>query len=69
MVVPAPTPDTIPLDNPIVAAAALLLVHVPPPGVAVSVLVQIAHINAVPVIDAGVFTVNTAVLTHDDDIA
>ncbi len=69
MVVPALTPDTIPLDDPIVATAALLLVHVPPPGVPISVLVQIAHINAVPVIDGAAVTVNTVVLTHDADSA
>jgi hypothetical protein len=67
--VPALTPDTIPLDDPIVALAGTLLVQVPPPGVPVSVLVQTAHIKAVPVIDGAAVTVNTAVLTHDADSA
>jgi hypothetical protein len=50
--VPAETPVTIPVDEPTVALAVLLLIHEPPPVVLANVVDDPAHIVAVPVIAA-----------------
>ena len=60
--VPALIPVMMPEVAPIVAIAVLLLVHVPPAAVLVSVVVEPIHTSAVPAIEAGKgFTVNEAV--------
>ena len=51
-VVPADTPVTTPVPDPIVATAVLLLVQVPPPA-SLSVVVSPAHTFVVPLIAAG----------------
>ena len=62
---PADTPVNVPLVEPIVATAMLPLVHVPPKGVALNVVVDPAHTTAVPVIGPGVvFTVTSFVAKH-----
>jgi hypothetical protein len=56
--VPEATPVTIPVDEPTVATPVVPLVHVPPEGVELSVVVSVAHTEAVPVILVGTgFTV------------
>ena len=58
VVVPVPTPVTEPEDEPIVAAAVLLLAHVPPPGEHVSELEAPTHEIDDPLIAPGaIFTV------------
>jgi len=55
---PAESPETTP-EVLTVPTAGLLLLHVPPPGVAFNVVVLPIHTFIVPVIEAGaVFTVN-----------
>lgn len=58
MALPAETPVTIPVD-PMVAIEVLVLVHVPPPVLFVSVVVDPAHTLAVPPIAAGDEFTNT----------
>lgn len=59
--VPAATPDTTP-EVPTVATMLLLLVHVPPEGVAINELVVPTHRVVVPVMALGAeFTVTTIV--------
>lgn len=56
---PAATPVTTPVPEITVARAVLLLVHAPPEGVLLSVVVVVVQTVAVPVIAEGVmFTVN-----------
>ena len=50
LVVPEATADTTPVDEPIVAADGLLLVHVPAPAELVSVVVAPAHSAFAPLI-------------------
>ena len=50
---PEATPVKIPVDEPMVATAVLLLVHVPPPDVLLNVAVVPGHAVNVPVIAAG----------------
>jgi hypothetical protein len=50
---PPATPVTIPLDEPTVALATVLLVHVPPASVLESAVVAPTHTVDVPVIAAG----------------
>jgi hypothetical protein len=58
MVMPAVIEFTTPLDEPIVATAGLLLLHVPPVVISAKVVAVPAHIEVVPVIAAGAeFTV------------
>jgi hypothetical protein len=52
--VPAATPVTVPVVDPIVASAVLLLVHVPPVVASLNVSVAPGQIAPAPVIDAGV---------------
>ena len=60
---PLATPYTTPVETPTVPTRPLLLLHVPPAGVPVSVVVLPAQIVVVPVMGAGsAFTVATAVL-------
>ena len=47
--VPAVTPVTMPVPDPIVAMAVLLLLHVPPPEASLSVVVNPTHAFRVPV--------------------
>jgi hypothetical protein len=62
--VPGITPVTIPELEPTVELP-LLLVHTPPGGVAVNVVVNPTHTLAVPEIDDGDgFTVTTVVVKH-----
>ena len=51
--VPAVTPVTIPLDDPIVATAVLPLLHAPPEVPLVNVVVLPMHTESVPPILAG----------------
>lgn len=58
-------PERIPLAEPIVAWAVLLLLHVPPPVASVSVEVNPKQIAVVPLIAPGaVFTVSVVVATQ-----
>jgi hypothetical protein len=60
--IPAATPLTTPVPPPTVAIAVLLLVHVPPAGAEVSVVEDPTHIAADPEIaDGSGFTVNIAI--------
>src|SRR5580704_16052956 len=52
VVVPGATPVTIPVAEPTVAIAGLLLTHVPPPA-SVSVIVAAGHTCSVPLIAVG----------------
>lgn len=61
LAVPLLTAVSTPLDEPIVAIAVLLLVHVPPAAPPLSVDVVAAQRESEPVIDAGVPTVTTFV--------
>jgi hypothetical protein len=62
VVVPVVIPITKPVVLPTVALTALLLLHVPPAGVAASVVALVAQILVVPVIAAGrLFTVTILV--------
>jgi hypothetical protein len=58
-VVPAFTPVTTPVPAPTVALDVLLLVHVPPPGLLLSVVVLPTHTAAVPLIDDGAVVTET----------
>jgi hypothetical protein len=61
--VPADVPETIPVDVPIAATVALLLLHVPPMAALLSVAVAPAHIDDVPEIAGGTaLTLNVIVL-------
>ena len=53
MVVPARIPPTTPLDEPTVAVAVALLLHVPPPG-SVRVIVAPVHTDVGPDIEGNV---------------
>lgn len=58
--VPAATPVTMPVDDPMVAMAGLLLLHVPPVVASVKVDVPPTVVVVVPVMTAGMgFTVTT----------
>lgn len=63
---PAATPVAIPVDEPTVATAVLLLLHVPPVVALFSVVVAPTHAESVPVIvpavDGAAFTVAIAVV-------
>ena len=62
--VPNDTPVTIPVV-PVVKACVLLLLHVPPPGVELSVVVKPTQIESMPCMAVGFgLTVTTAVLIH-----
>ena len=50
---PAETPDTVPVPEPMVATPVVALVHVPPVGVELNVVVLPAQTDAVPVIVVG----------------
>lgn len=63
--VPALLPVTTPELEPTVATPVLPLVHVPPDGVELNVVVEPVHTVAVPVIEVGaVFTVTVAKAKH-----
>jgi hypothetical protein len=65
--VPAATPVTVPDDEPMVATAVLLLLHVAPRLVVLSVVVDPAHILNVPAMALGAgCTVTTTVVKHAD---
>ena len=53
IVVPAETPVTKPVSEPIVATATLVLAHVPPAVASVSVMVDATHTGETPPIAAG----------------
>ena len=62
VVVSAAMPDTSPVSAPIVAAAVLVLVHVPPPNVLLKVVVLPMHTDLFPVIAVGTaYTVSVIV--------
>lgn len=61
--VPAATPDTTPVDEPMVAIVVGVLLHVPPPVASASVVVAPAHNDIVPVMPAGEALTVTAVVT------
>ncbi len=65
--VPPATPVTVP-SVATVATAVLLLLHVPHDDDDDNVVVEPAHVLAVPDIDAGVFTVTTALIWQPDEI-
>ena len=60
---PEATPYTTPVAAPTVPAAVLLLLHAPPVGASVSVIVDPAHTVVVdpPIVPADGFTVNVSV--------
>jgi hypothetical protein len=65
--VPAATPVTVPDDEPMVATAVLLLLHVAPRLVVLNVVVDPAHILNVPAMALGAgCTVTTTVVKHAD---
>lgn len=65
LVVPAAIPATIPEPAPTVPAAVMLLLHVPPSGVLVSVIVDCSHTtDGPPIADGSGFTSTTAVREH-----
>ena len=51
---PAATPVTIPVREPTVAEAGLVLLHIPPESDSPSVVVSPTHTEGVPVVGAGV---------------
>ena len=53
IVVPTATPVTVPLSEPTVAAAALLLIHTPPPMESLKVVVSFAHTADGPIMAVG----------------
>ena len=53
VVVPANTPVTIPVEEPIVATVGVLLLHVPPVVASLNVVVEPSQTVNVPVIPAG----------------
>ena len=60
---PEATPFTIPVDGSTVATEVVLLVHVPPETVLLSVVAEPIQTEAVPVIvDGSAFTVTTVVV-------
>jgi hypothetical protein len=63
---PEAMPVTMPVAEPIVAVAVLLLIHVPPPA-AVSVVVSPAHAIAAPDIAGSGSTVSTRVVKQPVD--
>jgi hypothetical protein len=68
LAVPTATPDTTPVETPIVATAGLLLAHVPPAVLLVSVVVLPTQVNKEPPIADGAVTnvsVTTAVQPED----
>lgn len=68
--VPAVSPFTIPSAEPIVATVRLLLAHVPPVGVELSVVAEPMQIAAVPVITLGIgFTVTSRVVEQPVDVS
>jgi hypothetical protein len=61
---PPATPEMMPVEEPAVATAVLLLLHVPPPA-SLSVVVPLAQSVLVPVIaDGTAFIATVAVFTH-----
>ncbi len=62
--VPAATPVIIPLAEPIVACAVLLLLQTPPPVALVRVVVRPTQTDAVPAIAAGMGLTVTAAVTR-----
>ncbi len=69
VVVPVVAPDIMPDDDPIVATAVLLLLHVPPPVVQVSVPVPDAQMLRAPEMVAGMlFTVTTCIVKQPVDV-
>jgi len=67
LVVPPVTPLTIPVAEPTVATAVLLLLHAPPVTVLLNVVVVPGHALAVPVmVDGAALTVTTAVAVLPD---
>ena len=62
IVVPTATPVTVPLSEPTVAAAELLLIHTPPPTASLSVVVSFAHTADAPIIPVGERLTVTAVV-------
>ena len=62
IVVPAAIPATIPVSEPIVAVAVVLLLHVPAPLASLSAEVLPVHTVVVPVIGAGTGTTFTVVV-------
>lgn len=63
-VVPFVSAFTNPVDEPMVATAVLLLLHVPPPVASVSVVVLPAHNELRPDMADSGFTVSTTVAKH-----
>ena len=57
LVVPAATPDTMPVVEPIVATPVALLLHVPPAVLLASVIVRPTQTLVAPVIAESAFTV------------
>ena len=53
VVVPDATPVTVPLDEPMVALAGVLLAHVPPVVASVRVVDEPTHTDVAPLIEAG----------------
>ena len=60
--VPPATPVTIPLPEPIVAIAALLLVHAPAPEASVNVTEEPTHTGALPIMGFEVLITVTVVV-------
>ena len=67
MLLPIVTPETIPLDDPTVATAVLLLLHVPPVDALLNVAAKPTHIAEPPEIAAGNgITVTTLLTLHTE---
>lgn len=65
--VPAETPVTTPVPEPTVAIPVAEELHVPPDVPSLSVVVEPAHIAALPVMDAGnAFTVTVVLAVHPE---
>ena len=65
--VPPAMPVTMPLPEPTMATAALLLLHVPTPDASLSVIVEVAHSGSLPLIaPEAVVTVTTVVAAQPD---
>ena len=62
MVVPPATPVIIPELVPAIATAVLLVLHVPPVTASVNVVLEPAHIMAVPLIEVGAWLIDTVVI-------
>lgn len=69
VVAPAATPVTVPVTEPTVATATVLLLHTPPVVAELSVVADPAHTLVVPVIAAGIALTVTVVVVLQPDVS